>query len=106
MQATVTYSIPEMDGAVAPVVLGALSKGKMTTVPDRLARLTHLAQKWVALRRKKNSEKRLAFVVYDYPPGLGKKATAALLDVPKSLFAILQRLEKEGYTVGLAARIS
>ncbi|MCS7211254.1 MAG: magnesium chelatase subunit H [Chloroherpetonaceae bacterium] len=101
MQATVTYSIPEMDGAVAPVVLGALSKGKMTTVPDRLARLTHLAQKWVALRRKKNSEKRLAFVVYDYPPGLGKKATAALLDVPKSLFAILQRLEKEGYTVGL-----
>lgn len=100
MQSTITYSIPEMDGAVAPVVLGAISNGKLTTVPDRLERLTNLAQKWVGLRRKKNHEKRLAFVVYDYPPGLGKKATAALLDVPKSLFAILKRLQKEGYDVG------
>jgi magnesium chelatase subunit H len=100
MQSTITYSIPEMDGAVAPVVLGAITNGKLTTVPDRLERLTTLAKKWVGLRRKKNSEKKLAFVVYDYPPGLGKKATAALLDVPKSLFAILKRLEKEGYNVG------
>lgn len=100
MQSTITYSIPEMDGAIAPVVLGAISNGKLTTVPDRLERLTTLAQKWVGLRRKKNSEKKLAFVVYDYPPGLGKKATAALLDVPKTLFAILKRLEQEGYDVG------
>ena len=42
----------------------------------------------------------MAFIVYDYPPGLGKKASAALLDVPRTLFAALQRLKKEGYNVG------
>jgi magnesium chelatase subunit H len=100
MQTTITYSIPEMDGAIAPIVLGALTNGKFLTVPDRLDRLTSLTKKFAGLRRKKNHEKHVAFVVYDYPPGLGKKATAALLDVPKTLFNSLKRLEKEGYNVG------
>ncbi len=100
MQVTFTYSIPEMDGAVCPVILGALRDGKVETVPDRLSRLALLSKQWLRLRAASNKEKKLAFVVYDYPPGLGKKASAALLDVPRSLFEILKRLKKEGYNVG------
>ena len=100
MQVTFTYSIPEMDGAVCPIVLGALKDGKIETVPERIDRLTGLSKQWLRLREASNREKNVAFVVYDYPPGLGKKASAALLDVPKSLLAILNRLKKEGYTTG------
>lgn len=100
MQVTFTYSIPEMDGAVCPIVLGALKDGKIETVPERIGRLVGLSQNWFRLRAESDREKKVAFVVYDYPPGLGKKASAALLDVPKSLFAILQRLKKEGYNTG------
>ena len=100
MQITFTYSIPEMDGAVCPIVLGALNDGRIETVPERIDRLAGLSQNWLRLRAASNKEKKLAFVVYDYPPGLGKKASAALLDVPKSLFAILQQLKKEGYDTG------
>ncbi|MBF0585439.1 magnesium chelatase subunit H [Prosthecochloris sp. N3] len=100
MQVTFTYSIPEMDGAVCPIILGALKDGKVETVPDRIERLAGLAAQWLRLRAASNREKKLAFIVYDYPPGLGKKASAALLDVPKSLFSILERLKKEGYNVG------
>jgi magnesium chelatase subunit H len=100
MQVTFTYSIPEMDGAVSPIILGALKDGKIETVQERIDRLALLSKQWMRLRGTPNREKRLAFVVYDYPPGLGKKASAALLDVPKSLFEILQRLKKEGYNVG------
>ncbi len=100
MQITFTYSIPEMDGAVCPIVLGALKDGKIETVPERIDRLTGLAENWLRLRAAANREKKVAFVVYDYPPGLGKKASAALLDVPKSLLAILKRLKKEGYATG------
>ena len=100
MQITFTYSIPEMDGAVCPIVLGALKDGRIETVPERIERLSNLSQKWLRLRADSNREKKLAFIVYDYPPGLGKKASAALLDVPKSLHAILQRLKKEGYSTG------
>ena len=100
MQSAALYALPEMDGAVDPVVLGAIDDGKFVTVPDRLARLSHLALKWAQLRHTANREKKVALVVYDYPPGLGKKGTAALLDVPRSLLSMLRRLQQEGYEVG------
>jgi magnesium chelatase subunit H len=100
MQVTFTYSIPEMDGAISPIVLGALQDGKIETVQERLDRLALLCGKWLRLRATSNKDRRVAFVVYDYPPGLGKKASAALLDVPRTLLQILNRLKKEGYNVG------
>lgn len=100
MQAAATYALPEMDGAVNPVILGAINNGRFQTAPDRLQRLATLVTRWAALRRTPNRDKKIAFVVYDYPPGLGKKATAALLDVPRSLLNILRRLQAEGYDVG------
>ena len=100
MQITFTYAIPEMDGAICPVILGALQDGKIETVPERLDRLALLVKQWLRLRATANRDKKVAFIVYDYPPGLGKKASAALLDVPGTLFAALQRLKKEGYNVG------
>ncbi len=100
MQTTITYSLPEMDGAINPIVLGALNEGKIETVPDRLDRLVHLSKKWTDLRKKPNKDKKLALIVYDYPPGLGKKASAALLDVPTTVLEILKQLEKESYYTG------
>jgi magnesium chelatase subunit H len=89
-----------MDGAVCPVVLGAIQDGRLQTVPDRLERLSGLAKKFSNLRHTPNKDKKVAFVVYDYPPGMGKKASAALLDVPKSLHKMVLRLKSEGYNVG------
>lgn len=100
MQSTVLYALPEMDGSIDPVVIGALHNGGFRTAPDRLERLTTLARNWIALRHMPNKDKRLAIVVYDYPPGLGRKATAALLDVPRSLLNLLRRLQAEGYQTG------
>jgi len=100
MQITFTYAIPEMDGAICPVILGALQDGKIETVPERIDRLVLIVTKWLRLRAASNHEKKVAFIVYDYPPGLGKKASAALLDVPRTLFSVLHRLKKEGYNVG------
>ncbi len=100
MQMTFTYAIPEMDGAICPIILGALQDGKIETVPERIERLVGLASQWLRLRDAANRDKKIAFIVYDYPPGLGKKASAALLDVPRTLFAALHRMKKEGYNVG------
>ena len=100
MQSAILYSVPEMDGAIAPVVLGALQDGRYVADPDRLNRLCDLTLRWVRLRHKPNAAKRIAVVAYDFPPGAGKKATAALLDVPSSILGILRRLRSEGYDVG------
>ncbi len=100
LQATMLYALPEMDGAVAPVVLGGMRGSEIGTVPDRLVRLASLARGFVNLRRIANRDKKLALVVYNYPPGQGNTATAALLDVPASLIKLLDRLKAAGYTVG------
>jgi magnesium chelatase subunit H len=100
LQATMLYSLPEMDGAIAPVVLGGMRGSEIGTVPDRLDRLAQQALGYITLRRKANKDKKLAIVVYNYPPNQGNTATAALLDVPASLIALLDKLRAAGYTVG------
>ncbi|MFN8500346.1 cobaltochelatase subunit CobN [Kouleothrix sp.] len=100
MQAVIMYDLPEMDGSIAPVALGAIRDQLIVATPDRLERTARQAAGWVRLRHTPPAEKKLAVVLYNYPPGLGKLGTAALLDVPASLLALLRRLRAEGYSVG------
>lgn len=100
MQAVIMYDLPEMDGSIAPVALGAIRDQQIVATPDRLARVARQAAGWARLRRTQAAEKRLALVLYNYPPGLGKLGTAALLDVPATVLALLRRLGREGYQVG------
>jgi magnesium chelatase subunit H len=55
---------------------------------------------WVALRRKPPAERRVAVLLYGFPPGVGATGTAALLNVPKSLEVALSALAAEGYDLG------
>ncbi|MFV9506621.1 MAG: magnesium chelatase subunit H [Oscillochloridaceae bacterium umkhey_bin13] len=106
LQATMLYSLPEMDGAISPVVLGGMRGSEIATVPDRLERLATQTHGFVKLRKTANRDKKVAIVVYNYPPGQGNTATAALLDVPASLIALLDRLQAAGYDVGRYPRDS
>ena len=102
MQSVVMYDLPEMDGVASSVALGAIRDGELTTVPDRLERAIDQVEGWIRLRRKPAAEKRVALVLYNFPPGLGKAGTAALLDVPASVTALLKRLRAEGYSIDRA----
>ncbi|HEX2912835.1 MAG TPA: magnesium chelatase subunit H [Chloroflexia bacterium] len=100
MQQLILYSLPELDGAIAPVVLGGVKGQALDILPDRTRRLARIAYGWSNLKRKSNRDKKVALLVYDYPTGQGNMATAALLDVPATLLKILQRLKADGYMVG------
>jgi magnesium chelatase subunit H len=54
----------------------------------------------VALRRKPPAERKVAVLLYGFPPGVGATGTAALLNVPKSLEAVLVALRGAGYDLG------
>ena len=45
-------------------------------------------------------ERKLAMLVYGFPPGVGATGTAALLNVPKSLEHVLATLQQVGH-IGL-----
>jgi magnesium chelatase subunit H len=100
LQSVVLYALPELDGAIDPVPLGGLVGEDIYLVPDRAKRLTSRINNWVKLGRTPPSERKIAIVLYGFPPGYGAAGTAALLNVPKSLLNFLHKLQAAGYTVG------
>ncbi|MEO1187278.1 MAG: cobaltochelatase subunit CobN, partial [Cyanobacteria bacterium J06636_27] len=52
------------------------------------------------LRKKPASERKIAVILYGFPPGYGATGTAALLNVPRSLIKFLHALQEQGYNLG------
>ncbi|MEM6252807.1 MAG: magnesium chelatase subunit H [Cyanobacteria bacterium P01_D01_bin.156] len=100
LQSVVLYALPELDGAIDPIPLGGLVGDKIYLVPERVRRLTGRVKKWIELRRKERRDRKLAIILYGFPPGYGATGTAALLNVPKSLLSLLHALKNQGYQVG------
>ncbi|OUL33462.1 magnesium chelatase subunit H [Nostoc sp. 106C] len=100
LQSVVLYALPELDGAIDTVPLGGLVGEDIYLVPERVQRLIGRVKSWINLRQKPASERKIAIILYGFPPGYGAVGTAALLNVPRSLLKLLQALKEQGYTVG------
>ncbi|MEH1963706.1 MAG: magnesium chelatase subunit H [Nostoc sp.] len=100
LQSVVLYALPELDGAIDTVPLGGLVGENIYLVPERVQRLIGRVKNWVALRQKPASQRKIAIILYGFPPGYGAVGTAALLNVPRSLLKFLHALKEQGYTVG------
>lgn len=92
-------SLPEMDGAIDPVMLYGVREEVATPIPGRGEKVARRLLNRIALKQKPNVEKRVAIVIFDYPPGEGTLGTASFLDVFASVEAILTRLQEAGYRV-------
>ena len=100
LQSVVLYALPELDGAIDTVPLGGLVGENIYIIPERVKRLTGRVKNWINLRKTPPSERKIAIILYGFPPGYGATGTAALLNVPRSLIKFLQALKSRGYTVG------
>jgi magnesium chelatase subunit H len=100
LQSVILYALPELDGAIDIIPLGGLVGENIYLVPERVQRLIGRVKAWINLRRKPVSERKIAIILYGFPPGYGALGTAALLNVPRSLLKFLQALKDQGYTVG------
>ncbi|HYW32114.1 MAG TPA: magnesium chelatase subunit H [Gemmatimonas sp.] len=109
LQATLQVAIPELDGAIAPTVFGG--KGTSTDgkaaasepIPERVERVATRVARLVALRRKERSERKLAVLLFNFPPNAGNTGSAAYLAVFPSLQRVLASLKEQGYSVDLPA---
>ena len=100
LQSVVLYSLPELDGAIDTIIIGGLVGEDIYLIPERVKRLTGRLHSWLNLHHKKTHERKIAIILYNYPPGYGATGTAALLNVPSSLLNFLNALEKDGYYLG------
>ena len=103
-------ALPELQGIGQPMVVAALGQSQRdrltgienrppVLLPAEVERMTARVSRWLALRAKRNADKRVAMVYYNHPPGR-QNIGADNLNVPASLFEMLHALKAAGYTVG------
>jgi magnesium chelatase subunit H len=107
VEATMMVAIPELDGATGPMVFGGradvghdmrVDAGRVTRLVDRIERL-------VSLRRLERANRKLALVLFNFPPNAGATGTAAYLSVFESVFNTLHALKAAGYSVDVPASV-
>jgi magnesium chelatase subunit H len=116
VEATMLIALPEIDGATNPTVFAgrhgddgctgcahacrsASCTKAMAPCLERIESLVTKTERLAVLRRKRNADKKVAVVLFGFPPNAGAVGTAAYLSVFESLFNTLARLKAEGYTV-------
>ena len=126
LESTMMVALPELDGSTVPSVFGGrsgtsgpvcngcerhcehTSSGKLNAMqgcPERAEALAAKVAKLIALRRSDHATRKLAVVLFNFPPNAGATGTAAFLAVWESLQATLERLAAEGYSVEVPANV-
>jgi magnesium chelatase subunit H len=116
VEATMMVAIPELDGGIWPMTYGgrcgADATGKtcpgcdgvtcqrdMRAHPERADRLAERVARLVALRRSERRARKVAMVLFSFPPNAGNIGTAAYLGVFESLHNTLRAMAQAGYDV-------
>ena len=102
IQVALQVSLPEIDGAIEPIIFAGRegATGRSVPLSDRVELLANRALKWAGLSQKKNADKKISITVFSFPPDKGNVGTAAYLDVFGSIFAVMTEMQKKGYNVG------
>ncbi|MCP1675864.1 magnesium chelatase subunit H [Natronocella acetinitrilica] len=112
VEATMMVAIPEIDGATGPMVFGGRSAlggangiRSMQVHPERAEKLARRVDRLVQLRSTPRKDRRVAVVLFSFPPQAGAVGTAAYLAVFESLFHTLTAMRDAGYTVNMPASV-
>ncbi len=103
--------LPEVDGCIEPIPISGLQKqgydlqlGQalkgVAPIEERVKRVADRALRWLELQKKPNGQKKVAFILYNYPPGEDNLGGAAYLDVFASMEKIGEALAAAGYDLG------
>ncbi len=108
IEATMMVAIPELEGATGPIVYGgrgAEGAESMSPNEERIGTLVSRVERLVQLRKQARAERKVAIVLFNFPPNAGNTGTAANLAVFGSLYNTLMRLAEEGYSVDLPSSV-
>ncbi len=120
VETTMLIALPEIDGATNPTVYAgrhdtngckgcdkgcharsaeALTTRAMAPCPERIEALADKAARLARLRQSRVGARKVAVVLYGFPPNAGAAGTAAYLSVFESLHNVLHAMQAEGYDV-------
>jgi cobaltochelatase CobN len=105
LETAINIAIPEFDGRIIAVPISfkeryAGHEGALYTPhAERVSRVAGIASQLVALRRKPNAEKRIAFVLTNSSAKAAQVGNAVGLDAPASLLNLLRAMRGRGYKI-------
>jgi magnesium chelatase subunit H len=126
VESTMMVAIPELDGSTGPMVYGGRTDGAharcggcgracefsandnhhdMQVCSERADALAARVARLVALRRAERAQRKVAMVLFNFPPNAGNTGTAAFLAVFESLHNTLLAMQRAGYTVEVPASV-
>ena len=105
--AEIAYDVvhPEFDGQIisVPCASNEYKEGGIRyyhSIKDRALRIADMAIMWGRLRHIENKDRKVAILLYQYPPKNADAGGAAGLDTFASVVNILNRMKADGYDVG------
>ena len=106
VEATMMVAIPELDGGIWPMTFGGRSteagddrRRDMVPHPERTSMLAARVARMVTLRRTARANRKVAVVLFNFPPNAGTVGTAAYLSVFASLLNTLRGMKDAGYDI-------
>jgi magnesium chelatase subunit H len=75
--------------------------GAMHVCSERADMLASRTARLVAMRRSARGDRKVAIVLFNFPPNAGNTGTAAFLSVFESLYRTLSAMKREGYQVDI-----
>jgi magnesium chelatase subunit H len=126
VETTMLIALPEIDGATNPTIYAgrhgiegckgcaractapcaeALTARAMAPCPERIDALADKASRLARLRQSRIADRKVAVILYGFPPNAGAAGTAAFLGVFESLFNVLSAMKAEGYDVDPPASV-
>jgi magnesium chelatase subunit H len=123
VETTMLIALPEIDGATNPTVFAgrhgaeacagcahachnACETRAMQPCPERIERLAARVERLARLRRARNADRRVAVVLFGFPPNAGAVGTAAYLNVFESLHNTLHAMAADGYDITPPATVA
>ncbi|HOP63376.1 MAG TPA: cobaltochelatase subunit CobN [Spirochaetota bacterium] len=102
-----SIAMPEFEGVIEPLIIGATRSAgdpdeeAYEAIHDRIEKLTGRVEKWLRMRRKPNSEKRIAFFLNNNPCASVEATVGggAHLDTLETVARVMHAMKDAGYNV-------
>ncbi len=126
VESTMMMALPELDGCIAPMIFGGRtdSAGQacdgcerhctfdagtgshdMQSCTERADAIAARIGRLVDLKRSERAQRKVAAVLFNFPPNAGNTGTAAFLGVFESLYNTMAAMKAAGYTVEMPASV-
>ena len=104
-----TVALPEFEGLIEPILAGVSARDEIAgmeyerhqSVIDRIKKVARRVNKWIALKSKPPSERKVAFILHNNPCASAEATvgSGAHLDTLESVACILKAMKEAGYRI-------